>query len=256
MPLVEPVHGHDVLRVRADNPSPLTLDGSNCWVIGRDPCWVVDPGPDLPDHLEAVCAEVAARGGLGGIALTHAHLDHSEAVPALRERAGPAPVAAYEGPADVRLQDADRFGPLTAIPLPGHCADHLAFLADPLCFTGDAVLGTGSVFISPQAGAMGGYLAGLRRLRGLSLDVLCPGHGPPVTDPVAKLDEYIAHRLDRERRLVEALAQGLREDEALLDVVWADVPAALRPAAALTLRAHLHKLREEGRLPSGFAFPA
>jgi glyoxylase-like metal-dependent hydrolase (beta-lactamase superfamily II) len=146
-------------------------------------------------------------------------------------------------------------GPLTAVAVPGHAPDHLAFVAGPVCFAGDAVLGAGSVFIAPGPGALAGYLEGLRRLRALPLDVLCPGHGPPVLDPAAKLDEYVAHRLDRERRLVEALAAGHRRVDELLDAVWDDAPAELRPAAAITLRAHLDKLRDEGRLPAGVELP-
>jgi glyoxylase-like metal-dependent hydrolase (beta-lactamase superfamily II) len=117
------------------------------------------------------------------------------------------------------------------------------------------VLGEGSVFIAPDPGALRGYLEGLERLQGIPLDVLCPGHGPPVINPSAKLSEYIAHRLDRERRLVEALAAGLRTPDELLDRVWDDVPAVLRPAAAVTLAAHLDKLAEEGRLPDGVSRP-
>lgn len=240
---------HDVARLRAGNPSPLTLDGSNCWVLGRDPCWVVDPGPALAAHLDAVAAETRRRGGLGGIALTHRHADHAEGVAGLRERAGQVPVAAAEE-GDVVLSDGESFGPLVAVPVPGHAPDHLAFVAGTVCFTGDAVLGEGSVFVAPEPGAMTGYLAGLRRLRAMVLDLLCPGHGPPVIDAAAKLDEYLEHRLERERALVEALARGLREADELLDSAWADAPTALRPAAALTLRAHLHKLSEEGRLPA------
>ena len=105
---------------------------------------MVDPGPDLPDHLDAVAEAVAARGGAGGIAITHDHADHVEGVAALRERLGAPPVAAdrFAG-ADVRLGDGDRFGPLLAIAVPGHAEDHLAFAAGPVCFTGDAVLGRG-----------------------------------------------------------------------------------------------------------------
>jgi len=250
---VEPVDGHDVSRVRADNPGPLTLDGSNSWVVGRSPCWVVDPGPQIEGHLTELCDEVERRGGLGGIALTHRHPDHAEAAPDLRERAGGAPVASATDAGDVVLADGQAFGPLTAVPVPGHSPDHLAFVTGRVCFTGDAVLGQGSVFIAPEPGAMSGYLDGLRRLRGMGLQLLCPGHGPPVWDADAKLDEYLEHRLEREQRLVAALERGLREQDDLLDEAWSDVPSALREVAALTLQAHLHKLGEEGRLPSGAA---
>ena len=244
----------DVLRLRAANPGMLTLSGTNSWVVGRAPAYVVDPGPALPEHVQALTGAIQARGGLGGIALTHDHADHAAAVAALRERS-PAPVAAARGDVDVRLDDGARFGPLLALATPGHAADHLAFVAGPVCFTGDAVLGEGSVFIAPQPGALAGYLAALTRLRALDLAVLCPGHGPPVWDPAAKLDEYLAHRLDRERRLVAALADGRRSVDELLDAVWDDVPGPMRPVAAITLAAHLDKLDEEARLPPGVQRP-
>jgi glyoxylase-like metal-dependent hydrolase (beta-lactamase superfamily II) len=233
---VADVPGFDVVRVRAENPGPLTLSGTNTWVLGRDPAWVVDPGPADDDHLEAIAAVVAQRGGAGGIALTHDHADHSEGIEPLRERLG--------GDLQVLRHGVEPFGPLTMLPLPGHADDHVVFVWDRVAFTGDAVLGEGSVFVD---GDLAGYLEGLRRLRGVDLDVLCPGHGPPVSDPAAKLDGYVAHRLDRERRLVEALSAGLSTEDELLDAVWSDAPAVLRPAAARTLRAHLRKLQAEGR---------
>jgi len=251
----DPLAEHDVALIRAANPGPFTLSGTNTWIADRDPCWVIDPGPALDDHLRAILAEGATRGGVGGIALTHGHADHTEGLPALARATG-APVAAMEHAADVRLADGETFGPLTAIATPGHAPDHLAFVLGGACFTGDAVLGEGSVFVAPDPGALRGYLAALERLAALDLDVLCPGHGPVVGDPAAKLDQYIRHRLDRERRLVEALDDGLRAAGELLDRVWDDVPAMLRPAAAVTLAAHLDKLSEEGRLPSGVERPA
>jgi glyoxylase-like metal-dependent hydrolase (beta-lactamase superfamily II) len=243
-----------IVRLRADNPGPFTLSGTNTWIVGSEPAYVVDPGPALAPHLDAIAAALRHRGGLGGIALTHGHADHSEAVGALRARF-PAPLAAAAGDPDLVLREGDRFGPLSVFATPGHAPDHLAFVAGSACFSGDAVLGEGSVFIAPDPGALTGYLAGLRRLRELALDVLCPGHGPPVWDPAAKLDEYVAHRLDRERRLVDALDRGRRTTDELLDEVWSDVPPALRPAAAVTLAAHLDKLDEEGRLPPGVQRP-
>ena len=248
----------DVARVRAGNPGPLTLSGTNTWLIGRDPAWVVDPGPALVEHLEAVSAEVARRGGVGGIALTHAHADHAGGTVGLRERTGEPPVGAAAGEADVALADGDPFGPFVAVSTPGHAPDHLAYVAGPVCFSGDAVLGEGSVLVAPDAaapGALGRYLAALRRLRERDLELICPGHGPPVWDPPAKLDEYVAHRLERERRLVSALEEGLRRPGELIDAVWDDAPRALRPAAAITLAAHLDKLESEGRLPAGVQRP-
>jgi glyoxylase-like metal-dependent hydrolase (beta-lactamase superfamily II) len=245
----------DVALVRAPNPGPLTLSGTNSWVVGRDPAWIIDPGPTLPDHVDALVAELDARDGLGGIALTHRHADHDEAVGPLRERFA-APVAAGGGDADVRLGDGDEFGPLRALATPGHAPEHLSFvLADRVGFTGDAVLGEGSVFVAPGPGSLAGYLAGLRRLRGLELAVLCPGHGPLVDDPAARIEDYLAHRRAREARLVAALARGLRTTDELLDAAWDDAAPGLRPAAAVTLAAHLDKLAEEGRLPAGVERP-
>lgn len=153
------------------------------------------------------------------------------------------------------LTDGARFGPFEVLALPGHAPDHLVFLSGGVAFTGDAVLGQGSVFIAPDPGALSAYLAGLERLRARHPSLICPAHGPLVEDPEAKLSEYIAHRLDRERRLIAALAEGQRRVDELLDSVWSDAPAALRSAAAVTLAAHLDKLADEGRLPAGVERP-
>jgi glyoxylase-like metal-dependent hydrolase (beta-lactamase superfamily II) len=215
-----------IQRIRAPNPSPLTLSGTNTYVVDG---WVIDPGPAIESHLEAI---VAAVENPQGILLSHDHVDHSEAVPELSARLG------------VELvQDG---GPFAAIPLPGHADDHVVFVAGRHAFTGDAVLGEGSVFVS---GRLREYLDGLRRLRALDLERIHPGHGDEVNDPNAKLDEYLAHRLERERKLLAALEAGARTEDEMLDAAWSDAPAAVRGFAAITLRAHLEKLREEGRLP-------
>ena len=227
-------HPEGVIRVRADNPSVLTLDGTNSYVVGR---WVVDPGPAIPSHLNAL--RDAANDGIEGVVLTHSHADHAEGAELLD-----APVTLPS--------EGESVGPFTALATPGHSADSVCLLFGRVCFTGDTVLGEGSVFIAPGEGSLSAYLGSLRRLRALDLEVLCPGHGPYVWDPAAKLDEYLAHRLERERRLVAALEAGLRTSDELLDAAWSEVPAELRPAARLTLEAHLEKLREVGRLPPDF----
>jgi len=245
-----------VVGIRAANPGPLTLSGTNSWIAGRDPAWLIDPGPALPEHLAELDQEIGLRGGLGGIALTHDHADHAEAVPLVRERHSGAAVAAARGQVEVQLADGDSFGPPTALAVPGHAPDHLVYLWDDLAFTGDAVLGEGSVFIAPDPGALRGYLNGLSTLRLRPLALILPGHGPIVDEPMAKLDHYISHRLDRERRLIDALAGGKRSVREPLDDAWSEVPPALRPPAALTLAAHLDKLEDEGRLPAGVERPS
>jgi glyoxylase-like metal-dependent hydrolase (beta-lactamase superfamily II) len=240
---------HGIARLRADNPSPYTLDGTNTWVIGRDPGWVVDPGPALEEHLDAIAAEVERRGGAGGIALTHDHPDHAEGTEAMRAALGDPPVAAMRWPgATAALSDGDAFGPLRALHVPGHAEDHVVFVAGDGAFTGDAVLGIGSVFIAPGGGSLGAYLDGLRRLRDLGLARLYPGHGPVVEDPAAKLDDYVAHRLERERRILAAWEAGARTDEELLAGAWDGIPPGLELPATGTLHAHLDKLRDEGAI--------
>ena len=217
--------------MRAENPSPLTLDGTNTYLAHR---WIIDPGPALPTHVAAI--RRAADDGIEGVVLTHSHADHAEAA------------ELFDVPVTLP-RDGDEVGPFLAVGTPGHSPDSVCLVMSRVCFTGDTVLGAGSVFIAPGEGSLSAYLDSLRRLRSLPLDVLCPGHGPYVWDPAAKLDEYISHRLERERRLLEALAEGARTEDELLDAAWSEVPSELRGAAALTLRAHLEKLEEEGRLP-------
>jgi glyoxylase-like metal-dependent hydrolase (beta-lactamase superfamily II) len=245
----------DIVGIRAGNPGMFTLGGTNSWIVGRDPAWVVDPGPMLDEHLAELGDELARRGGLAGIALTHDHPDHSEAAEALAAMFSDAPIAAAGARSSVRVNDGWRYGPLLAVATPGHAPDHFAFIAGRVLLSGDAVLGEGSVFISPDPGALATYLAALERLRRFRPEIICPGHGPVVLDADAKLADYIGHRRERELRLVAALDGGARTVDALLDLAWSDVPDALRPAAAVTLAAHLDKLEDERRLPAGVQRP-
>ena len=247
--------GYDIVAIRAPNPGPYTLSGTNSWIVSRDPAWLIDPGPDIDAHLDELSAELAARAGLGGIALTHDHPDHAQALSAMRDRFPHAAVAAARGPADLALSDGAAFGPLRAIALPGHSPDHYGFVACEVLFTGDAILGEGSVFITPYPGALASYLEALDGLRGRRFALLAPGHGPVLSNVDAHITAYIEHRLEREQRLIAALEAGRRSVRELLDEAWSDAPPALRAAAAATLAAHLDKLAEEGRLPEGVERP-
>jgi glyoxylase-like metal-dependent hydrolase (beta-lactamase superfamily II) len=229
----------DVERLIAPNPGPMTLEGTNTYVVGRNPAVVIDPGPDDAGHLKAVRRVADARGGIGTVLLTHSHGDHADGVAAL-------------GIEPARPDDGETIAGLTAIATPGHAADHVCFLLGDACFTGDLILGEGSTIVGPRetGGSLLAYMDSLRRLQGLDLTVLYPGHGPEVDDPQAKIAEYIAHRREREDRLVAAIERGERSRAALLDEVWDDVPEQLRGAAAIAMQAHLEKLEDEGRLPS------
>ena len=130
----------------------------------------------------------------------------------------------------------DTFGPFDVLYVPGHADDHLVFVAGRAAFTGDAVLGEGSVFVS---GRLGEYLDGLRRLRAMDLERICPGHGDEVTDPAAKLDAYLAHRAERERKLLAALDAGITDEDGLLDAAWDDAPAE-RPSVRRDHAARAH----------------
>jgi len=241
--------GHaEILRVVAPNPGPMTLEGTNTYLYGSDPCVVIDPGPDDAGHIEAVRAATAERGGVGLILLTHSHGDHADGAERLaavvegRNELGEPPV--------VVPRDGDEHVGLRAMATPGHAADHVClFTADRVCFSGDLVLGEGSTFVPPDGGSLAAYMDSLRRVQAEEIELICPGHGPWVSDPAAKLAEYVEHREMRERRLLAALERGERSREALLAEAWKDVAIEMRPAAALVMEAHLQKLAAEGRLP-------
>ena len=230
----------EIERLTAPNPGPMTLEGTNTYVVGRDSAVVIDPGPDDPGHIAAVREAAEARGGIGTVLLTHSHGDHSDGVEAL-------------GVEPSRPSDGEVVAGLETIATPGHSADHLCFLLrdEGACFTGDLILGEGSTIVPPHdgGGSLLDYMRSLERLQALDLRVLYPGHGPEIHDPQAKIAEYIEHRMMRERKLVTALERGERSRAALLAEVWDDVPEELRGAAALAMQAHLEKLEDERRLP-------
>jgi glyoxylase-like metal-dependent hydrolase (beta-lactamase superfamily II) len=244
--VADPAPGHpEIQRIVAPNPGPMTLEGTNTFVVERGGrAYVVDPGPDDSGHIDRVRAAGEALGGIAGVLLTHGHGDHAEGAASL---GGPVLWPAGkpgEPPAPAEA------GPFEVVPTPGHSPDHVVFMFGRVGFCGDLVLGEGSSFVPPDGGSLAAYLESLRRVRELDPELLCPGHGPWITDPLAKLDEYLEHRLERERKLLAALDRGERSRARLLDAAWDDVPAELRGAAEAVMQAHLEKLEREGRLPA------
>jgi glyoxylase-like metal-dependent hydrolase (beta-lactamase superfamily II) len=233
----EEAPGHpEVLRILAPNPGPMTLEGTNTYVYGAEPCVVIDPGSEDGGHLAAIEAAAAERGGIGTVLLTHSHGDHTAGADRL-------------GAEVVLPEDGEEHGGLRAIATPGHAADHVCFLGPGgVCFSGDLVLGLGSTIVPPGGNSLAAFMASLRRLQAEPLELIAPGHGPWVTDPAAKLAEYVEHREMRERRLLAALEAGERSRAELLATVWDDIPVELLPMAAMAMEAHLEKLEAEDRL--------
>lgn len=231
--------GHpEIVRIVAPNPGPMTLEGTNAYLYGDGPCAVIDPGSEDPGHLDAIRAAAAERGGIGLVLLTHSHGDHAAGSDQL-------------GAEVVQPQGGEEHAGLRVLATPGHAADHVCFVSpDGVCFAGDLVLGLGSTIVPPGGGSLAAYMDSLALVQAEDLDLIAPGHGPWITDPAAKLTEYVEHREARERGLLAALESGERSRAALLSQVWSDVPMELLPMAAMAMEAHLEKLEGEGRLPT------
>jgi len=246
-----------VRRLTAPNPGMMTGPGTNCYLVGTEAVTVVDPGPDDTGHLDRLVA--AGQGRIRTIALTHTHIDHWPAAPALARRTG-AEVVAFASrdglEADRLVGDGEVAGAgdgaLRAVHTPGHASNHLCFWDEGrrLLFTGDHVMSGSTVVIAPPDGDMGAYLASLRRVRDLQPEALAPAHGPLLTEPDAYLQHYIDHRLAREASVAAALAAAGpagADTEALVKAVYVDVHELLHPVARFSVWAHLRKLATEGR---------
>ena len=261
--------------VLAPNPSPMTLEGTNTWVLaepGSGAAIVVDPGPADEGHLRRVTGQVAATDRrVALILLTHGHRDHSGGARMLAEMTG-APVRAAD-PAHrlgaEGLAQGDVIGvagcEIRVIGTPGHSADSVSFLlpADGALLTGDTVLGRGTTVIAPDGGDLGDYMRTLADLRqmadhvpggdaaapGTPVKQLLPGHGPVLTDPAGTLDFYIAHRRERLAEVEAALAAGDRTTAEIVDRVYTDVDAAVLKFAEFSVRAQLEYLKARGGLP-------
>lgn len=238
-----------IVRILATNADVYTLDGTNTWVVGESPSVVIDPGPEIPTHLDEVAA---AAGRVAAVLVTHDHPDHSAAALAFAERVD-APVLAFRFPGAGHLHDGQevRAGSLalTAVHTPGHTSDHMVFFEPGAraLFSGDAVLGRGTSFIDPPDGDLGQYLRSLERMRALGARTIYPGHGPVVFDAPAKLDEYVRHRADREEQVLAAMADGPGTIAAMVERIYAGYPPEVRPLAERSILAHLLKLESEGR---------
>lgn len=244
-----------VRRVLAPNPGPFTGPGTNTWVLGDGPALIViDPGPDDEAHLVAIDRAVGSHA-VGIVLVTHAHADHLE----LAERFAGLHHAHVARHPELGDGDVVRVGALalTALHTPGHAPDHLSFWMadDRVLFTGDLVLGRGSSMVTYPEGDVAAYLRSLERVAELRPRLLFPGHWDPVQDAAAKIEEYREHRLARERQVVDELEAGgpgtaaeLTERVYAAELAATDAREQLLRAAEMTLRAHLRKLVDEGRV--------
>jgi len=239
-------------RVLAPNAGPFTGPGTNTWLLeSAGELIVIDPGPISDPHLEAIVAAVGQRS-VASVLVTHSHSDHAPlANPLAREFEVPA-YGYASGPdfdPDLRLTEGSTalVGDiaLEVIHTPGHSDDHLCFLTGRILFTGDHIMGGSSVMVED----MGSYLRSLERLQHLELERLYPGHGPEIEQPQEIISWYIAHRLQREQEILEAIAGGAVGVDAIVETVYRDVDRSLHPLAARSVAAHLRKLEEEGRIP-------
>lgn len=245
--------------VLAPNPSPMTLEGTNTYLVGAPGSGavvVVDPGPDHPGHRAAVDAAARARDAeVAAVVLTHHHADHAEAAGWAQQ--WDAPLWAFSPglvPSDARaLTEGATLGvggiTIEALHTPGHASDHLCLRVREtgVVLTGDHILGRGTSVVAWPDGDMGAYVASLRRLAEVPATALYPGHGPVLADPGRVIADYLAHREEREGQVLDALAAGDQTAGQIVARVYADVDPALHPAAERSVRAHLAKLAAEGR---------
>lgn len=274
-PQIEP----ELRLVRANNPSVMTGEGTNTYIIGTGQVCVLDPGPADPAHLRAILHALQPGEQVGVILVTHSHMDHSPLARDLADATG-APVLAYgdstagrsalmqqlaaqgvtaggEGVdlafrPDLLLEDNETIAigghSIRAIWTPGHMGNHLCFAWRDAVFTGDHVMGWASSMISPPDGDMGAYMRSLSKLAEERARVLYPGHGAAIDAPDARIQALIAHRQARNDALLACLAAGPATITDLVAQIYSDIPGALHPAAARNVHAHLIDLCERQRV--------
>ncbi|WP_329015868.1 MBL fold metallo-hydrolase [Micromonospora rifamycinica] len=244
-----------VTLLRAPNPGPMTLEGTNTWLLrapGAEHAVVVDPGPADETHLAAV----AAYGSVGLVLITHGHPDHTEGAPRLSELLGGAPVRAADPAHTIGGAPLTGAAPLGGsgltidlVPTPGHTADSVCFLVsdgtERVVLTGDTILGRGTTVVAHPDGNLGDYLASLERLGAYQGIAALPGHGPALADCGAAADFYLAHRRARLDQVRAAVAAGARTAPEVVATVYADVDRSLWWAAEWSVRAQLEYLGVE-----------
>ncbi|HEY5072423.1 MAG TPA: MBL fold metallo-hydrolase [Caulobacteraceae bacterium] len=259
-----------IRRVVADNPGPFTFRGTGTYIVGRGEVAVIDPGPDLPEHLSAIQAAVDGER-VSHILVTHHHLDHSPLARPLSQATGAAvygcAVALTPVEGDVRVEAGyDQFTPdievcggatirgagwtIEAIPTPGHTSNHIcyALAEENALFSGDHIMGWSTTVITPPDGDMGDYLASLELVKSRRFSTLWPTHGPPVREVTTFIETYIEHRRDRERQILGELAAGETRIGAMVPRLYAAVDSRLHPAAARSVHAHMIELVRSGRV--------
>jgi len=258
-----------VRRVVARNPSAFTFHGTGTYIVGHGRVAIIDPGPALADHIEAVLDAVRGEE-VSHILITHTHIDHSPATPALKAATGARVYgfgphgtrpggprveegADYDFAPDETIGDGDVVAgagwTFEAVHTPGHTSNHLCFALEEerTLFTGDHVMGWSTSVISPPDGDMTAYMASLRKLLGRDDALYRPTHGTHIDAPRPFVEAFISHREDRERQIARCLDGGIGEIPRMVDVMYADVDPRLHRAAARSVLAHLMHMVAEGR---------
>lgn len=262
-----------IRRVVARNPGPFTFLGTGTYIIGHgDSVAVIDPGPDMDEHLQAILKATEGER-ISHIFVTHNHLDHSPLAKPLQALTGAVTYGCpLVGPlgddSDVRMEAGDDRGfiadvgvcdggtfkgegwTIEAIATPGHTSNHICYALheENALFSGDHIMGWSTTVISPPDGNMGDYFASLDRIKARGFSTLWPTHGPPITEPGPFVQAYIDHRRGREKQILGALGQGLTKIKAMVPVLYKEVDPRLHPAAAHSVLAHMIQMTREGRI--------
>lgn len=239
----------NIRNLTAPNPGPFTLTGTQTYLIGETT--ILDPGPLIASHVDAM---LAAMPQLRTILITHRHDDHAPAAVPLKEKTGAEIIAPRnvlgDDVVDHRVSGGEMLTiegtRIYVIATPGHTNEHVCYLTeDGDLFTGDTILGSGTTTIFPPDGSMGDYLRSLKTLRARNPRRIHPAHGPVREDAISLIDEYIAHRLERERQVLDAMSKGAKTAQEMRAIIYPELDPRLHRAAEIQIDAHLTKLRED-----------